>query len=212
MPRDGQPAAYNTVLSADGFQSAELFDVTLRDGTPLFVSDVPVTIGTQAYESDARDIGELRFSEGDNVDGMPLAFQNADGVFGLTDAEGVSPLDGAFVVRRRAVSVPDSNSWEVDTLGHFIVRDLEEVNQEVARFTCVPDYADPSKQMSAETVFLEELSPVAAEVAGVTTERGTGDGVDRGENRFGGFRGNYFDYLRDARLDRDFGPNLMLSQ
>lgn len=216
MPRDGQSSAYNAILAADGFQSVELFEVTLHGGATVFISDTPATVDSQPYEPDVAEggVGELRFSEGDNVDGMPLTFQNVDGVFGATDSEGVSPLDGARAIRRRAVSAPGANDWEVDTLGVFIVRDLEDVNQAEAKFTLIPDYADPSKTMSSETVFLEELSPVAATVSGggriTGTDAGGGTNTDPGNSRFGGIRGTgFFDYHRDPRLDRDFAVNML---
>jgi hypothetical protein len=206
MPRDGQPAAYDAALAADGFRAAQLFDFTLRDGAEVRVADLPVIVSGQPYEPDGREINDLRFSEGDNVDGMSLPLQNVDGIFGFTDEEGASPLEGARVVFRRAVSPPDTTAWAEDTLGHFIVLSVEEINQTEVRLALVPDYADPSKQMSSETVFLAELSPVAAEVAGVGGGTLTGGGGGDEADRTGGFRGGYFDYNRDSRLNRDYLP------
>ncbi|HLL74800.1 MAG TPA: hypothetical protein VK421_06005 [Pyrinomonadaceae bacterium] len=208
MPRDGQSPEYDATLAAGGFDSAHLFRITLHGGATVYVSDVAVTVAGQSYGPEVRELPEVIFSDDEQGDGarFPMTLQNADGLFGATDENGVSPLDGASVLYSRAVSGPGGGAWHTDEIGYFVVRHLT-VNEGEARFTLIADHADPSKVMSGESVFLEELAPVAAEVSGAVVVPGGGvvggdtGGGQRDLESFGGYRGGGFFRPSDDTLD-----------
>jgi hypothetical protein len=193
MARTAQSSAFNNILAADGFESRFLLIVTLQTGATVYLSDAPCTIGTQAYEPDIRDPGELRFSQGGNIDGIRISLENVSGIYGATDETGASPLEGATAIAKYAVSEPGANNWQVDTLSEGRIRSVQEVTQELAPFTLVSDINDPMNLVSGAEVTLTPLTPTAT----TSTVNPTGNGT-------GWPPGGHVDWLRDRRFDRDY--------
>lgn len=188
--RDEQSAEFNAILAEDGFQSAILFDITLRDGRQLYLSDVPITLDGHTYTPDIRDPGDWSFQQGIEVDrGDAVTLQNADGTYGYTDETGASLLQQATVIVRWAVAHPGANDWQVDTVTEGNIYP-EQIDQAVAKLLIVPDYADQTRMVSGITITLEELHPEDSTVTNSTS------GIARGS----GWSDRNFNWRADDRL------------
>lgn len=198
MARTAQGATFDSIYALDGFESRDLLEITLPDNvTTLYLASGEITTGGHAYEPDISERGEPRFSAGGNPDGAQVALQNADGSYSITDSEGVSPLEGARYVYKRAVAHRGQTDWQVDTIDEGAVRGVAP-NGKTAVVTLVSDMSDPSKVVSGEVVTLEELTPIASEV---TTTGGGGTGNGWRED-------GLLEWWRRRILDRDRHPVL----
>jgi hypothetical protein len=211
MGRTAQGAEFDAILAADGFESRWCLDLTLSDGSTAYLCDAGAGVGTaplvingHTYLVEIEEPPEIAFSQGMMADGArwPMVIQNADGAYSVTDATGVSPLEGADFTLWYAVSRVGANTWFPDFICDGRVRNVE-AKSDVAQFGLVHRMYDTQNVMSGESVTLEELSPVA----GMVGEMIIGGLSNETNGLINGWRRDpYLRFEDEERLARDWRP------